>query len=190
MDAISAVDKHSQSTYARIHARLDDLRELSTSNLALKRLIKRNMKREHILSKNLGQIIGASQCSTNQQVKIPFVVAKYQPDPSSIPAGKKGRSMGLANQRNAMQLASKVPIRILDDQACLRYLDLEDSESEEDHTECKRGNGSVSRNFYMKSSSRPTRSSHDETSQSLVDERLIDLLERMPMNKRFSKRQC
>ena len=187
MDAISAVDKHSQSTYARIHARLDDLRELSTSNLALKRLIKRNMKREHVLTKNLGQIIGASQCSTNQQVKIPFVVAKYQPDPSSIPDGKKGRSMGLANQRNAMQLASKVPIRILDDQACLHYLDPEDSDTEEDLTECKRGNGSVSRNFYMKSSSRPTRS--NETSQSLVDERLIDLLERMPMNKRFSMRQ-
>ena len=89
-----------------------------------------------------------------------------------------------------MQLASKVPIRILDDQACLRYLDLEDSESEEDYSECKRGNGCVSRNFYMKSSSRPTRSSHDETSQSMVDERLLDLLERMPLNRRFSKRQC
>ncbi len=190
MEAIEKVERSSQATYARIHARLDDLRELSTSNLALRRLIKRNMKREAALSKNLGQIVGATQCSVNQQVKIPFVVAKYEPNPESIPMGKKGRVMGLSNTRNSMKLASKVPIRILDDQACLHYLDLNDSESDEGSHDKRRGNGSVSRNFYNKRSSKvPARSVAKETSEGLVDERLIELLERLPSNKRITLRQ-
>ena len=46
MQVISAAESHSKETYERIKHRLRDLKELSASNLALKRLIKRNMKEE------------------------------------------------------------------------------------------------------------------------------------------------
>lgn len=46
MSAIESVERSSKAAYSRIHDRLNDLRELSASNLALRRLIKRNMKRE------------------------------------------------------------------------------------------------------------------------------------------------
>ena len=81
---------------------------------------------------------------------MPFVVANYIPDPKSIHPSKKGRHMGLENHRTGMHLVSKRPIRAVDDSACLRYLDLADSDSEEENGQDWRENGSVSRNFYKK----------------------------------------
>ena len=55
MQVISAAESHSKETYERIKHRLRDLKELSASNLALKRLIKRNMKEETRFAQALGQ---------------------------------------------------------------------------------------------------------------------------------------
>lgn len=43
---MSATEEKCGETYQRIRKRLGELRDLSASNLALRRLIKRNMKRE------------------------------------------------------------------------------------------------------------------------------------------------
>lgn len=59
MSVINATEKNCEQTYSRIRTRLNDLKELSRNNLALRRLVKRNMKREeklaHMLNKNASQ---------------------------------------------------------------------------------------------------------------------------------------
>ena len=125
--------------------------------------------------------------NTALHVKMPFVVTKYVPDPESIPDGKKGKPMGLACSRNSLKMVSKQPMRVVDDQAFLKYLDLNDSESENE--DCRKRNeiGSVSRKFNKKTSARQTRAA---TKHSLgpVDQRLLELLECLPKDTRISMR--
>ena len=56
LQVVNSAEKKCGETYSRIRARLNDLRELSSSNLALKRLIKRNQKRESKIARGLNSI--------------------------------------------------------------------------------------------------------------------------------------
>ena len=111
---------------------------------------------------------------------MPFAVASYTPDPSSIKRQSKGRALGLEHRGKHLHLVSKTPIRVIDDQACLRHLDLTESDDDyEGSSRTWRESDSVSRNFYKEPSTK-------KNGSNLVDERLIELLERMPKNKRIS----
>lgn len=79
---------------------------------------------------------------------MPFVVANYVPNPEEIRSSSKGNALGLDLRRTQLRVVSKTPIRAMDDRACLRYLDLSDSEEEEQHHENWREKHHVSRKFY------------------------------------------
>ena len=81
---------------------------------------------------------------------------------------------------------STKPIRALDDRACLRYLDLADSDDEVEHFDRKQAKN-VSKKFSGASGETPAEQAMRRKS-TLVDERLIELLEKMPKNKRISLR--
>mmetsp|Transcript_4868 Transcript_4868/g.5920 ORF Transcript_4868/g.5920 Transcript_4868/m.5920 type:complete len:118 (-) Transcript_4868:171-524(-) len=116
---------------------------------------------------------------------MPFVVARYQPMPEAVPQGRRGRELGLESQRANLKMISKRPIRAMDDHTALRYLDLSESESEYDGS--NPANQSVYESFYKGSDDRE-KNLRDNASGRLVDERLIQLLERLPKNKRISLR--
>ena len=156
---INNTEERCRETYLRIQQRLAYLQDLSSSNLALKRLVKRNAKRESQTSK-------ASQSSSSnfensekeRNCKLPFVVANYVPDPTSIRFGASGRTMGLEHLGNTVKVVSKTPIQAFDDQECLRYLNLSgdgdeeidhmaSSQSEDDHINL-RENRSVKNSFF------------------------------------------
>ena len=118
----------------RIQQRLAYLQDLSSSNLALKRLVKRNAKRESNNSKNSQSGSSNFDSEKERNCKLPFVVANYMPDPTSIRFGASGRSMGLEHLGNTVKVVSKTPIQAFDDQECLRYLNLSgDGDEEVDH---------------------------------------------------------
>lgn len=74
----------------------------------------------------------------------------------------------------------------MDDRTAIQYLNME-SESDEDSSETPNGNwrenSTVSRKFYKSNTRAPA--TH-KSNKPLVDERLIELLERMPKNKRIA----
>lgn len=192
MQVISATEKNCEQTYSRIRNRLSNLKEMSRSNLALKRLVKRNMKREeklaYILKNSSQREIEEKLGARDQICKLPFVVAKYTPDPSSIPSSSEGKRQGLLQRGNFLKVASKRPILAFDDRECLNQLDLSDSDPEvssDAATTNGRAQTSVSRTFYRNSSQAPQKSARNGQ---FVDERLIDLLQRLPKDKRISLR--
>lgn len=126
MQVVNATERKCSETYSRIKNRLRDLAEISASNLALRRLIKRNMKREGRIANSItnmaesGGFISESdrqalRSQHNQICKMPFLVANYVPEPSAVRPGAKGRALGLENRGQRLALASKVPIRAFDD---------------------------------------------------------------------------
>ena len=155
---INNTEERCRETYMRIQQRLAYLQDLSSSNLALKRLVKRNAKREAQNGK-VSQS-GTSNCDSEKErnCKLPFVVANYMPDPTSIRFGASGRNMGLEHLGNTVKVVSKTPIQAFDDQECLRYLNLSgdgdeeidhmaNSQSEDDHINM-RENRSVKNSFF------------------------------------------
>ena len=123
-----------RDSYSRIKDQLKQLSELSQSNLSLKRLIKRNAKRDAKIKTNLGRESPSTKsdgscsedCDKNQmRCKLPFVVAVYQPDRhAAYNRTSKGRSLGMLHKGNYVKVASKRPIKCFDDRACLDYMDL------------------------------------------------------------------
>ena len=60
LEVIQATENSCSQTYNRIQQQLVEIKELSRSNLALKRLIKRNAKREAKNGKNAKMAAAAS----------------------------------------------------------------------------------------------------------------------------------
>ena len=139
MDVINATETQCNNIFERIQERLVNLRELSQSNLALKRLIKRNRKREGEMAKRLNKYAGEADSSDSgsgsfgneRRCKLPFVVAKYAPKESD-PYGGRQRKM---TQAARMKLKSNRPFQVLDDLSCLENMNLELSESECDSSD-------------------------------------------------------
>ena len=131
---INNTEERCRETYLRIQQRLAYLQDLSSSNLALKRLVKRNAKKEAQTSKMSQSGSSNIDSEKERNCKLPFVVANYMPDPTSIRFGASGRSMGLEHLGNTVKVVSKTPIQAFDDQECLRYLNLSgDGDEEVDH---------------------------------------------------------
>ena len=140
-----------------------EVRELSRSNLALKRLIKRNAKREAKASQLTGTFDKFSPTVTSDSVviskgankehlkdvrcRLPFVVADYSPDTSI-----KGKLPGMRHHGKFVNVVSKRPIRVFEDRDCLNQLSLSDDEESDSESsgEIRRENHSVSRTFYKK----------------------------------------
>ena len=86
LGVINATEKSCGATFARIQKQLAEVKELSRSNLALKRLIKRNAKREAKLGRFLvrgklpSELTGSSSEFRGKHCKLPFVVADYTPE--------------------------------------------------------------------------------------------------------------
>ena len=74
----------------------------------------------------------------------------------------------------------------LDDRAALKYLDLSDSDSEASEGSQSAVNQSVSSEFYKGSDE--CKKMRENGGSRLVDQRLIELLEKLPKNKRISLR--
>lgn len=141
---VESTEKQCSETFDSIQSRLAHLKDLNNSNLALKRLIKRNMKREG----RIGQLVerlglqqsqdddgatggcrrGREQAYGSKVCKMPFVLAGYTPDNSS---DSPCESMGLERNNMFLKVNSKTPIRAYDDQECLRYLNLNNNNQEE-----------------------------------------------------------
>ena len=64
----------------------------------------------------------------DEKIKMPFVIAKYEPLPEAISLGKRGRHLGIDATGKYLKLASRQPIQGFDDRACLKYLKVEDSD--------------------------------------------------------------
>lgn len=93
LEVIQATENSCSQTYNRIQQQLAEIKELSRSNLALKRLIKRNAKRDGTYGKNPKLLAAAASAdnvliannATKKQLKdvrckLPFVVAEYTPN--------------------------------------------------------------------------------------------------------------
>ena len=106
--------------------------------------------------------------------------------PEAVALGKRGRDLGIENRRGHMKVASRQPIMALDDRAALKYLDLSDSDSEASESSNSAVNQSVSQEFYKGSDD--SKKMRESGSSRLVDQRLIELLEKLPKNKRISLR--
>ena len=160
MKFIDVTEKQCSETTASIKKRLAYLKDLSLSNMALRRLIKRNQKREGKISQivdKLGRSESKVMSKRDSKVvcNLPFVLAYYTPENAS-------RSTGLKHKGKFITVSSKTPIHAFDDIECLRYLNLTDEDSDSNvspkidvDTSDNSLNDSVQRNFYRESSSLP-----------------------------------
>ena len=118
--------------------------------------------------------------------KLPFVVADYSPD-----AKIKGKLPGIRHHGKFASIVSKVPIRVYDDRDCLNQIPLSEESEDESASEVsigiRRENQSVSRTFY-KGAPDAFEKAKKPMEKGLIDERLIELLQRLPKNKRISLR--
>ena len=100
MRVIRDTEEKCKNTYANIKKKLDKLNELNESSAALRRLIKRNQKRDKKLERGDRKTQSHESSSGAEseysaakgvRCKLPFVVAVYKPDPDAIPSYSKGK---------------------------------------------------------------------------------------------------
>ena len=189
MNIINATQEKCSQMYDNLKDKLSDFHEAKTSTGALKRLIKRNRKREEQLERALKESQPRSRrdLEEDRRIKMPYVIARYEPMPEAIPARKRGRDFGLESRRASLKMASRRPIQAMDDRACLKYLDLAESDEEVSDDSLTENQASVSERFYKRSDEKKQKM-RESGENRLVDERLIELLEKLPKNKRISLR--
>jgi len=184
IQVISETQKEVDSAQKRIQDRLAYLKKISSSNLSLRRLIKRNMKREEkISSMLLGHMTIDRKLEGKRDKKcmLPFYVAKYTPDPNGVPQHSIGKSQGILKKDSYIKLASKTPIHAFEAQECLDFFDL-DSESEEPFEEDtgKLNECSVARNFFRQEPNQLIRGTRLPGFQPVVAKRGVRPNRRMP----------
>ena len=111
-------------------------------------------------------------------------MADYSPD-----ANIKGKLPGIRHHGKFASIVSKVPIRVYDDRDCLNQINLSEESEDESASEVSAGfrreNQSVSRTFY-KGAQDAFEKAKKPMEKGLIDERLIELLQRLPKNRRIS----
>ena len=200
MKVIKAAEDHSKETYQRIKHRLTDLKDLSASNLALKRLIKRNMKQETSIAEVLGlrgRQMEEENCRLGHKEelfsKIPYALARYLAEKDEEEEKRHGDALSmrdrsshidysLSDEAHLRRLLAKRPAKVLDEQSYREMLPMSDSEDEDDVFDYealrqiarRRENPPVSRTFYgkMRDCER--------------DERLLKLVKKMSMSERVA----
>jgi len=133
-----------------------------------------------MVAREMHDLAAQEKYRTPQMFKMPFVVARYTPEPVGVRAGEEGEALGLDLRRSRLNVESRVPIRAMDDRACLRYLHLSESEDECPQSERSHNNRSVSRRFYREPALEPFEVTQEP--KGLVNQRLTELLERLPKN--------